>query len=481
MSNARNSVKKLKNYISASDFATLGDALAAWEDGDVSSTLYIAPGDYAVTTGLTVAATVNHTKSKTIIAYGARFVSTSSSHALKITVEGTGKLWRGLSIQGLAITGGVDSIIIEGGNPASSEWIYASVFRDIRCEDFTGDGFTGEKGFFESQLYSCVAWAATGNVTGFGFVFDNSTHGTVSSIDLYSLNTRGGLHGLYTASPVSNVNTHGGTFLGAYEEGIRYALAIGSSIISPHVEDNWTSATGVVRAGIRISGRDCAVVAAFGIARNAPEQNYTLYAYAISGDIVVSGGESGGTQTKFGYYDCDVGTGAIVSNGVNFTKAGGKNAFAVSTATGVDLGSLKLANVDLASASTIDWYLEGTFTPTMTLGGGATGMTYSSQTGVFTRCGRVVTFYMGVALSAIGSSTGSILIEGLPYASDKTVPVSLWFDSLAAGSGANVLQGYINSASTNVSLHTLSGTITTLSDTHLTNTSVIRVSGSYSV
>lgn len=61
-----------------------------------------------------------------------------------------------------------------------------------------------------------------------------------------------------------------------------------------------------------------------------------------------------------------------------------------------------------------------TFTPSLTFGGGATGMTYSVRTGHYIRYGAgtggLVTGWIDIGLSAIGSSTGVAAITGLPVA-----------------------------------------------------------------
>ena len=59
-------------------------------------------------------------------------------------------------------------------------------------------------------------------------------------------------------------------------------------------------------------------------------------------------------------------------------------------------------------------YEEGTWTPTPKFGGGNTGMTYTSS-GYYTKVGNSVTVWGTFSISANGSSTGNMTIEGLPY------------------------------------------------------------------
>lgn len=69
-----------------------------------------------------------------------------------------------------------------------------------------------------------------------------------------------------------------------------------------------------------------------------------------------------------------------------------------------------------SDANTLDDYREGTWVPTITFGGGSTGLTYSSQQGFYTKIGRQVLCTFDVRLSAKGTSTGNAVIQGWPFA-----------------------------------------------------------------
>lgn len=60
-------------------------------------------------------------------------------------------------------------------------------------------------------------------------------------------------------------------------------------------------------------------------------------------------------------------------------------------------------------------YEEGTWTPVLSFGGGSTGITYSVQSGSYTKVGRLVTGRFIIVLTNKGSSTGATIIAGLPY------------------------------------------------------------------
>jgi len=84
----------------------------------------------------------------------------------------------------------------------------------------------------------------------------------------------------------------------------------------------------------------------------------------------------------------------------------------------IDADGIKF-NGDTAAANALDDYEEGTFTPSMTFGGGSTGVTYFDRQGNYTKIGRQVTCTIYLALTAKGSSTGAAVLTGLPFTSSN--------------------------------------------------------------
>ena len=64
-----------------------------------------------------------------------------------------------------------------------------------------------------------------------------------------------------------------------------------------------------------------------------------------------------------------------------------------------------------------DDYEEGTFTPTITASGTAPTVTYSNQTGVYTKVGNRVHIDIYLSTSAYTAGTGNFRIAGLPFTS----------------------------------------------------------------
>lgn len=80
------------------------------------------------------------------------------------------------------------------------------------------------------------------------------------------------------------------------------------------------------------------------------------------------------------------------------------------------------------------FYAEGSWTPTITFGGGSTGITYDSNLGRWLRIGRFVYLVGFIDMSAKGSSTGNAAVAGMPF-SIATVALTgaSYFFSMVAG------------------------------------------------
>lgn len=143
-------------------------------------------------------------------------------------------------------------------------------------------------------------------------------------------------------------------------------------------------------------------------------------------------------------------------------------------------GELDLTGATSPGTAAAETFAEGTFTPSITFGGGSTGITYTQQNGAYTRIGGVVLFDVNIALSSKGSSTGSLAITGLPLTVAATRPTSAYIDNMTAGIGDGFLMGEVISGGTTGRISKVSaGSRTTLTDADFTNTSVIRLAGHY--
>jgi hypothetical protein len=137
--------------------------------------------------------------------------------------------------------------------------------------------------------------------------------------------------------------------------------------------------------------------------------------------------------------------------------------------------------IDDGGANVLDDYEQGTFTPGMTFGGSAAGVTFSTQTGHYTKVGNLANIWEQMTLSSNGSGTGTALGTNLPFTPSGAInfacavqPLS-GFSGLTAGVSANFTAG-----GTTINLR---GPNTTgsavLTDTEITNTANFYLGGSF--
>lgn len=130
----------------------------------------------------------------------------------------------------------------------------------------------------------------------------------------------------------------------------------------------------------------------------------------------------------------------------------------------------------------LDWYEEGTWTPTVYFGGAPTGITYTTQLGRYQRIGRLVVAHCEIVLSSKGSATGGMSVGGLPYpnGSGFTANASVFAGGLSSISGQ--LQGWTANGSQAINIQYLgTGTENIVADTNCSNTSGFILNLSYTV
>lgn len=174
------------------------------------------------------------------------------------------------------------------------------------------------------------------------------------------------------------------------------------------------------------------------------------------GDYYVVG--TAGTTTLNGISNWGIGDWAVFNgsvwqrveggadlNGVNLSVSGtstlGDNATFSTAAKGVNFS----ANTGAAgkTSSLLNWYEEGTFTPTFFGATSAGTTTYTTQSGYYTRIGRSVTCQIYISFSA-ATGTGAIRIGGLPFTQNANVNGT--FSILVSGydwASASYLSGFL--------------------------------------
>jgi len=145
------------------------------------------------------------------------------------------------------------------------------------------------------------------------------------------------------------------------------------------------------------------------------------------------------------------------------------------------LGQIKFPAVQNPSTdvNTLDDYEEGVFTPTLRFGGNSVGMTYSLQTGFYTKVGRLVTFSIELGLSAKGSSTGTATLGGLPFTGFNNPAVAVGRLSNITFTG-QVCASCLSSGTTiDLRNTTEAGADSVMTDANFNNVSLIIVSGHF--
>jgi hypothetical protein len=103
---------------------------------------------------------------------------------------------------------------------------------------------------------------------------------------------------------------------------------------------------------------------------------------------------------------------SVTGTGKFGTTVGVGAAAPAASGSGITFPATQSASTDV---NTLDDYEEGTWTPVLSFGGGSVAITYTFQTGYYTKIGNTVTVQYCIFLSNKGTSTGNCLISGLPF------------------------------------------------------------------
>jgi hypothetical protein len=136
-------------------------------------------------------------------------------------------------------------------------------------------------------------------------------------------------------------------------------------------------------------------------------------------------------------------------------------------------------NGDTAAANALDDYEEGTFTPALALGGGS--VTYTTQTGTYTKIGRLVTIQIRVVVNVATTPSSTLEVTGLPFTISATQKgaITIW----AAGMNvlSNVWVGEATATTTNLRLYTYNAGTVANPAADLQNSCQLSITASYEV
>jgi hypothetical protein len=154
---------------------------------------------------------------------------------------------------------------------------------------------------------------------------------------------------------------------------------------------------------------------------------------------------------------------------------------ATATTGGIQFPATQVA---IASANNLDDYEEGTWTPGLKFGASTAGITYSAQSGTYTKIGRQVTVNGYFSLSNKGAAAGQAVITGLPFTIANTAgnyaPATLRFNIITY---TGTVMGLANINDTTIGMEQVSeaGTLTDITNTNFANTSSVILSLTYFV
>ena len=174
--------------------------------------------------------------------------------------------------------------------------------------------------------------------------------------------------------------------------------------------------------------------------------------------------------------------GVNVGGGLGYASVASPG-YLITTSGGGLLTNCEVGTLYRNTGNTVGHY-DNTFTPTLTFGGGSTGITYGTQIGRWSRQGDIINFEITIILTNKGSSTGTLRVNGLPVASNGTSAnqpaIAVYGGVLSSITGS--LQGIVREADTKMQIFYLgTGAITELTDANFNNTSEIHISGHYRV
>jgi hypothetical protein len=163
--------------------------------------------------------------------------------------------------------------------------------------------------------------------------------------------------------------------------------------------------------------------------------------------------------------------------GANYTTAG-----IVSTAPAT-LGALTAPSITFGTGqSALNEYIQnGTWTPTIEFGGASTGITYSVQTGEYTRIGNLVHIEGSVQLSSNGTATGSATIAGLPFSNGGPAYANLQVTRVANMIGITNYRMQLSVVTNLITINTDPTTTTPVTNANFAANTLLTFSGTYRV
>ena len=220
--------------------------------------------------------------------------------------------------------------------------------------------------------------------------------------------------------------------------------------------------------------------AALNVGRNSSDGDMAKFFKDGSavGSIGVNNGDNLTVQGNSAHSGIEFGTNAIYPH---------KNSANVDNTIDLGEGSLRWKDLYLsggvvfdavagnATSNTLDEYEEGTWTPLLKFGGANVGMT-GTFIGKYIKVGSLLTVSGQITITAKGSSTGNVLVTGLPFTTGTTAVMSFTNYHLSYNS---MIWGQIYANQFSMYEATTGGTRTNLDDTNFSTDTSLSFSATY--
>ena len=171
--------------------------------------------------------------------------------------------------------------------------------------------------------------------------------------------------------------------------------------------------------------------------------------------------------------------GAAISGttGAFTTTVGVGGATPAASGAGITFPATQSASTN---ANTLDDYEEGTWTGTLTSGGGS--ITANAVAGTYTKVGRMVTVCGRFSVTSVSSPTGDVTLTGLPFANNTGVSfesaISIMSDGLQA-TATTMIMGVVGGAETHISIYKYAAGVASSMASDIKAGSVFRITATY--
>ena len=149
------------------------------------------------------------------------------------------------------------------------------------------------------------------------------------------------------------------------------------------------------------------------------------------------------------------GTNGVTTNSgtlISATTIGVGGATPSTSGAGITFPATQSASSD---ANTLDDYEEGTWTPTISAGGGGTITTSSFSGAKYTKIGNVVEITINITITTVGTAAGSCNFT-LPFTPTNTVQIGGY--GMETNTNGSMLKGYLPSSSATMQITSYNNT-----------------------